>query len=207
MSTPAGRVLTLSKSPRFGRIEDAFNPTPDPGSRLVLRLPDRLQDGEHVLGRDFVQSHIAERRRVDRERHRPLRPVLLVAEAMADVGDEGIGEGTEFRCGCTLHLTETPIGYWIPSLGDDLTCFPGLTTSICQGDTRQTSKSHLLELAIPAEQEYPPPRGSWADDEIQPAAVGVPTRFGDCCDLAGREPIELLSHLVLPFLTQRLPLR
>ena len=97
MSAPRRRVLARPIALGLGGVEDALDAPAEPRSGFGLRLPDRSQDRENVGGLDLVDGLGAQRLGVNRQRHAPLRLVLLVAEALGQVAGDLVGELAERR--------------------------------------------------------------------------------------------------------------
>lgn len=79
VTAPRGRVLAGAVALGLGRVQHSLDASSKAPRRLRHRLPERFQDLEHVLDRDLVHGHGAQRPGVLLERHPPLRPVLVVA--------------------------------------------------------------------------------------------------------------------------------
>ena len=118
------------------------------------------------------------------QRGGPLRLVLVVAETMADVGNQVIGEATEGGCGLPASLCGALLDQRVLPVGNQPPGFRSLPPRIGEGHGRQPAEAHLLELAIPPEEEDPPPRGSRPHHQIDAPAISMPARFRKRGDLA-----------------------
>src|SRR5262249_4691930 len=80
MGAPLGGFFAAAVAFGLGRVQNLLDPAAQTGSGFRLVLPDWLENRERVFGRDRVHRLGTQRRGVRRERHPPLRPVLLVSE-------------------------------------------------------------------------------------------------------------------------------
>src|ERR1700733_7037819 len=97
MASPCGWVLAGPKTLGLGRAQDLLDATAESRCGFTLRLPNRLEHAQNMFGVDRVDRLVADGFGVNGQRHRPLRFVLIVAEAVGEICGDRIGHLAERR--------------------------------------------------------------------------------------------------------------
>ena len=123
--------------------------------------------------------------------------MLRISKARRDFLNEVIHEFTERRrrrkcCWRLRHCTADLDG--VPPIGEDPSRLIGFQTCVCEGYACHAAQPHLLELAVPTEQEGPPLGAGLLDYEVEAIAVRVPPRHGDRGYFPSGHPVRLPSH-------------
>src|SRR5215471_16340416 len=95
VATPPSRVLSGTQTLRFGRIQHALDPAPKAGTSFRLIVPERLENGEHVVRRYFVDRKTPQAGGIVPQRHFPLRSVLGIAPRWSHGLDHLVGTFAE----------------------------------------------------------------------------------------------------------------
>src|SRR3954463_6902315 len=95
MPPPPGRIFAGPQALGPGGLQHALNAATDARGTFVLRLPNGREDFEYVRSRDLVQPLVTERARVQAKRRAPLVSVLCASEAVREVSQQCLSEGTE----------------------------------------------------------------------------------------------------------------
>lgn len=152
-----------------------------------------------MFGVDRVDRLVADGFGVNGQRHRPLRFVLIVAEAVGEICGDRIG-----------HLAERRDGdVFLPALLDRIDTTFGepptvesLLSSLSEADLGIRAKSHLVRLAGQHVAQDPLLRAARRDGQLKPATVAILARLCGL-DLARRQ----LGHVLRPQISLQVAMR
>ena len=114
IAPPSGRVLALAQVARLGGVQHLLDPAAHALCGLVLRLPDRLEHGQHVVGADFIDWYRPQRCSMCAQRGPPLLTMFGVDPAVFQRVDYFVGELTErwhSRSGISLCVRRVGRGH------------------------------------------------------------------------------------------------
>ena len=143
MPAPCRRVLAGPVTLRLRGVENALDAPADARRRFGLCLPDWAQDRENIGRLDLVDRFCAQRLGVNRQRHFPLRLVLLVAEAFRQLRGDLVRYLTKRRNAAVLAALDNRIN---PAAREPAArqC---LLAGLGEPDFRIAPKPHFVRLA------------------------------------------------------------
>lgn len=169
---PAGRVLTAAVLAHSRPVQHAFDSSPHSRSRLILGLPDGLQDFEdlllpHITHMQLTHDGIC----IRLQGGFPLGSVLGVLPGVSVGFDVGCGSLLE---GLLAHLLDTELANGRLALGDGIdtpadivTRLPSFLLGVSQRNVWKTAQTHVPAFVAGHEAQHPRARAGFVDVEVQ----------------------------------------
>ena len=173
VTTPERRVLALTPSPRLRVVENPFDPSTNPRGRFILLVPDRVENGEYVTGRNPIDRLVQDSTAIGfAECRPPLRPMLVVPP-LALHRSEKLARALLERRNSFLPLRLLRIS----TFGNHLTKGRRSLTSSCELHRRIRAYSDRSSFPVTMKHKEPALGPARLHVEIKPTAVAVTSRL------------------------------
>lgn len=182
---PSRRIVAITEPRHLRRVEHALDSPAEAASRLRYACPERLQNLEDLVGIDFLDDRLSNRRRIDGEGHLPLRDVFRIAPGRTHGFDIVVSEGAE----CHPPIELLALLLRIQPIGDHRAIFGGLLARLGEREPPSAPESDLTAAAASGVAKGPA-AAAVGDNEVKATPIGVLAGLLDRSRLGGRKAVQ-----------------